>query len=64
MDQSRNFISCDLKMPHTHNQCSLINANTTDADCNVMNDAHYATRGALPAEAHAIMNAAGPRHAS
>ena len=61
MDQSGNFISCDKKSPHAKNGCSLINANTSDADCDVMNDVHYASRAALPPAAHTIMNAAGPR---
>ena len=61
MDQSNNFISCDKKSPYSKNDCSLINANTTTADCDVSNDVHYPSREAMPAAAQTAMKRAGPR---
>ena len=61
MNQTHNFITCDKKPPHSKNGCSLINANTTAADCDVANDVHFPTREAMPAVAQAVMKAAGPR---
>ena len=49
------------KPPDSANGCSLMNANTTAADCDVSNDVHFPTREAMPAAAQAIMKAAGPR---
>ena len=62
MNQSHNFIACDKKAPHAKNGCSLINANTSTADCDVSNDIHYGPgRSDLPAAAKEIMKQAGPR---
>jgi hypothetical protein len=61
MNQTGNFITCDKRPPHSKNGCSLINANTTAADCDTANDRHFPTRDAMPPAAKAVMNAAGPR---
>ena len=54
-------VACDKKAPHATNACSLINANTSAADCDVSNDVRYASREALPAAAQAVIKMAGPR---
>eukprot|EP01051_Picozoa_sp_SAG22_P011474 SAG22_NODE_1108_length_5550_cov_4.655109_2_plen_316_part_00 len=59
MNQTGNFIGCDRAAPHSKAGCSLINANTTAADCDIANDVHYPSRQAMPAAAQAIMKAAG-----
>ena len=61
MNQTGNYIACDKKAPHAKNACSLINANTSTADCDVSNDVRYASRDALPAAAQAVIKMAGPR---
>ena len=39
MNQTGNFITCDSNLRHgTGKGCTLINANTTTADCDVSNN--------------------------